>query len=134
MFSCNNAADAIDRFIFVLEVELVVLLELVFVSECRDGGSTASSPFISEEVLVSCICRLFFSLMIALSKEFNVDLLDREELCSCIVELVSWAVASIVSSGVGSTCCGGARGCRVRVRCSRHARYGVRGGCAARRD
>lgn len=49
MFSCNNAADAIDKFKFVVEDELGLLLGFDFAS--GDGGSTASSPFMS--VLVS---------------------------------------------------------------------------------
>lgn len=91
MFSCNNAAEAIDKLMFVDGEELGLLLAFGLASECGDGGSAVNKPFMSV-VLVSCICKLFFNLMIALSSEFNVDLLDLDELCSCIVKLCSMGV------------------------------------------
>lgn len=79
ILSCNKAADAIETLRLLAFEELGLLLEFDLESECGEGGSTASRLLISV-VLLSCICRLFFSFMIALSKEFSVDLLDLDEL------------------------------------------------------
>lgn len=119
MFSCNNAADAIDKLIFVVDDEVGLLLVLDLVS--GDGGSI-TSPFIS--VFVSWICRLFFSLMMALSSELSV-VLDREELCSCMLRVLSWALEHVSGWGAGVIACACASKAREAAACETSVRRGA---------
>lgn len=102
-----------DKFKFV-----VLELELLLVVLASSAGASMLNRLMSA-VLVSCICRLFFSLMMALSSELRVVLLFLEVLCSCML--------------LSARACHGAARVGVRVRVSRAGARRARRLCGAAR-